>query len=67
MAPHSTLSTGVQAISDAEQLRMPGHDTRSAGGVVPTPPRERFRTDRTWLSPRAWLAQLRRPAAQVTH
>jgi hypothetical protein len=69
MAPtHTALTTGVQAVSDADLLRMPGYDTRFAGGVTPAPVDTVVRA--TWtarLDPRAWLAALRRPTAQVSH
>ena len=38
MAPVSpALTRGVQAVSDADLLRMPGHDTRFAGAVTTDP------------------------------
>lgn len=68
MTTHTTLTQGVQALSDAEHLRMPGYDTRFAGAVTQAPDAPRVRADWTaWLSPRAWLAALRRPPAQVSH
>lgn len=68
MAPVSpALTRGVQAVSDADLLRMPGHDTRFAGAVTTDPDAPRTHAERSWLSPRAWLAALRRPPAQVSH
>ncbi len=70
MAPVSpSLSRGVQALSDAEQLRMPGHDTLFAAATVVTSDRARGPRRRLRIDPRAWLAVLRRPRAraQVSH
>lgn len=70
MAPVSpSLTRGVQALSDVEQLRMPGHDTRFAGGSVVSE-RTRGPRRRVPIRPRAWLSALRRPRAhtpQVSH
>lgn len=68
MAPVSpSLSRGVQAVSDADRLRMPGYDTRFAAGTLPPPEHLRAPRHRRRPGARAWLAALRRPSAQVTH
>lgn len=63
------LSRGVQALSDADKLRMPGHDTRFAAGTLPaTAPRPRRRRSHDRTDLRAWLAALRRrPTAPLSH
>lgn len=62
-----SLSHGIHAISDADRLHMPGHDTRFAGGVLRGPAPEPPVVERVWPNPRAWLALLRRPTAQPSH
>lgn len=64
-----SMSRGVQALSDAEQLRMPGHDTRFAAGSPVPDARPRRARRQVRIDPRAWLAALRRPRAraQVSH
>lgn len=66
MAPVSpSMSRGVQALSDAEQLRMPGPDTRFAAGTLVADDRARGSRRRVRIDPRAWLAVLRRPRARA--
>lgn len=58
-----TLSMGVHALSDADRLRMPGHDTRFAAGTLPPPDHVRAVRPRARFNVRAWLHALRRPSA----
>lgn len=66
-AHHRALTHGVQAITDAEQLRMPGYDTRFAARRTAPDRRPGIALPVRRVSPRAWLAALRRPPAVTSH